>query len=38
MVELADGVSTLMTISPSSRYARDQARMYGTWRSQLTPV
>ena len=32
------GVWTPMTISPSSRYARDQARTYGSWRSQLMQV
>src|SRR5215216_1288800 len=32
------GVWTPMTISPSSRYARDHARTYGSWRSQLMHV
>src|SRR6266508_2552445 len=32
------GVWTPMTTSPSFRYACDQARTYGFWRSQLTQV
>ena len=32
------GVWTPITISPSSRYARDHARTYGSWRSQLMHV
>src|SRR4051812_40089759 len=32
------GVWTPMTTNPSSRYASDQARTYGSWRSQLMHV